>query len=340
MNERYAKILRDIQSGKGLSKADQDFFINYTQKVDTAALEKIKNKEGWTDEDVNTYIGEALKLSSTPENKEKLLELAEKSEKGQLAATITSALNTGLAAFDLTQSNKQIKASDRALRRLRRPSAPAPLTADPKLEQALAEAQQGTFDAYRRLAPAQQQILDSYLSDLDSARTASTGQAGTYGALSQVASTRRGRRGQELVPLLDDVRAREQARYDGLLGMKLGENQAIQNSQAQNYPYDLYQYNNELQMAGDLGATGRSNFRTALTNLGSQVPSAVSDQIVSRRFDNIREQALASGVSEDVADLAVEADRNLLYNDPYSPAYKRNRNRYFEAYGLPNTMVG
>lgn len=311
--EKYLKILRDIRAGKAVNKTDLSYFASFTFDVDTEQIEKLQNATEFKDLDeagVQQALQDSFLLAvQKPEYREEVLNLAEQTAKGKLSEKVGTALNLALAGTDIGTSLSQINTSDRQLRQGTRPAKPSPLTADPQLQQALSDAERGNYDAVRALAPAQLAILDSYLSDLNNAEVASGGQAGTYGALAQTASSRRGRRSLELVPIADNIRRENTQRYDQLLGQKLNENQAIQQSQAQFYPQDLYQYGLDRQAAGQLGAQGRSNLRESIGAGASFLPKIISEISTRKKYRDIYNELQPYG--EDVATLGVNAHRNI-----------------------------
>ena len=307
--KRFFRIVDNITKGKNPSTDDLTFFAQYAPQIDEQMIADFQAQDGSATSDYSGAVEMAKKAYASPEGKAAIIDQAEKAatqaatEKGVSAANIALDL-TGLAA-----SLGQIKAGDRAAATSRRPNRPVGLTADPLLQQQIADAQQGTLDAARRVAPAQQAIMDQYLSDLNQAEVASAGQAGTYGALAQVASQRRGRGAQQLAPIIDDIRAREQGRLDNLTAMKLNENQAIQQSNAQFYPTDMNQYQMEQQAAAQLGSQGRSNLFQSLANFGSDVVPVAANYATKRRFDGIR-QALSSSAPQHVDNvIAAETDK-------------------------------
>lgn len=315
--KRYFRIFDDVMvRGKSdVSSADLQFLAEYTPQIDEQSIAdftKELNSGGLkTDTDFNQAINQVKFLITSPDAKANFLDQAEKlatkssTEKGAQAA------NLALDFAGLAASLGQIKAADKAVTESRRPNRPIGLTPEPLLQQQIADAQQGTFDAARRVAPAQQAIMDQYLSDLNQAGVASAGQAGTYGALAQVASQRRGRGAQALAPIIDDIKAREQGRLDNLTGMKIGENQAIQQSNAQYYPNDLYQYQLEQQAAGQLGSQGRSNLFQSLANFGNDAVPVAANFATKRRFDGIR-QALQGSLEPQQVDSVIAAHQDQL----------------------------
>lgn len=310
-----------------LSKDDYKFFLDFNMD------EESKNKL-FTDPSVSEEERRAIEANwealQNADYKQDLLETAERGEKEDLANKITQGLNVALAGADIATSVGQIQSSKAAAKRLRRPTRPTTLTSEPLLQQAIADAQRGNYDTVRALAPAQREILDQYLADLNTAKSVTGGQAGGYGALAQLASTRRGRRTLELVPMADQIRRQNLQRYDELLGMKLAENQAINQSQAQLYPYDLNQYNQDAIAAGELGQYGRSNLRSSMTALGSFLPQAISDLTVKKRFDDIYNSGLVFG--KDNAKIMADADVDFHRPDLIGSDYLEQLNQVYGTY--------
>ena len=320
--KRYISILNKIRNNEIPSKEEKEFFASYTPDTDSESFRSEIEALGMTGDDASDAIAGATEIGlADPDTKKLYLDHVKKLQKGKIAKQARTAINTALAVGDVITSTQQIRAANRAARRSQRPQRPAPLTEEPLLNQAIQEAAQGNFDIARRLAPAQQVIVDQYLSDMNTARVASTGQAGTFGALGQVASMRRGRGAQQLAAMANEIDITNRARQDQLLGMKLAQNQAIQQSQAQYYPTDLSQYGLDQQVAADLGATGRANLRGAVTNLAQGVPDAIA---------NLRRQKIAAAMSQygpEAEQAATTIDDKVAYtpqpmwNDMSSPKF-------------------
>lgn len=331
--EKYLKILRDIRAGKAPSKDDLKFFSKFTFDVDEKSLNDLRNSPEFKDlppDQVSQMMQDSFLLAvQNPTYRQDILEIAKENTKTDLAQKITQGINIALAGADVVTSAQQIQSGNRASRRLRRPSRPAPLTADPALTQAMAEAGNQTDEVSRALMPAQNAILDSYLADLDTAKSVSGGQAGTYGALGQVASTRRGRRSLELAPIADQITRQGEQRYDQLLAQKLAENQNIQQSQAQNYPYDLYQYGQDAAAAGQLGAVGRQNLRGAVTELAGNIPKIASELAARKRYRDIYNSGSAYGNQN----AKIMADADYRFRNSFDPEYQ---SQFEQFYGLPS----
>jgi hypothetical protein len=310
--DKYLRILQRMRAGKKISKEEIKFFLGYTSDVDETKLNELKKKEfkDLSTEEIQQMIDESGKLLLTdPDNKAKALELAQDAEKGRISDNITTGLNALLTGADIMTSKAQIAESNRLLGNSKRPSRPALPKADPYLDQAIGQAQLGSLDASRAIAPAQLQILDNYLSDINNAKTAATGNAGQFGALAQVASSRRNRAAQDLIPIADQVKAREQARLDNLIGQRIDQNQQNFANQASLYPIDMQQYQWDQNVAGSLGATGRENLRTSVGNLANLVPNTFSKLAANRKYDSLYNQM--SGYGKENAAIAVKAQQDL-----------------------------
>lgn len=336
--EKYLAILRAIHAGRKVSKADLTYFTEFHggDKFDSSTYEKLKTKlssaEGLTsfsDEDWNQYLNEVKnRLTSDPAYREQTLQLAQDAAAGKTASTVQNGLNVLLAGSDILTSLGQVQQSNQRLAQVQRPGRPPVLQRDMMLQQALANAHAGTLDQSTAIAPAQLANLDQFRADLAAATTASTGNAGAYGAYAQVAANRRDRANLGLVPLANDVKRQEQARETQLLGLKLGENQAINQSIAQNYPLDIYQYGLDRQAANELGQIGRYNLRNSMTGFaGSLVP--IAEQASRNRYNDLYNKMLPYG--HDNAQIAAEAGH--MTNNLWSGAPVVNQNDYEQSYG-------
>jgi hypothetical protein len=322
--QKYLKILRDIRAGKVPTKGDLKFFSEFSFDVDQKAIDELKNSPEFKDlssDQVSKAMQDSFLLAvQDPSYRQDILSIAQENTEKDLGQKVTAGINTALAATDVINSARQINQGDRAAQRVRRPSRPSPLTSEPLLNQALSEARDQTGEVSRALAPSQLSILDSYLVDMDNARSVSGGQAGTYGALGQNAVTRRGRRSLELAPIADQIARQGEQRYDQLLAQKLAENSAIQQSQAQYYPYDLQQYSQDAMAAGQLGAAGRQNLRQSLTDLGGFLAQPSANFLTRKRYRDIYNSGMPYGAEN--AKIMADTDYRL-YNDSFDPFYQQ-----------------
>ena len=322
--EKYFAIINKIRGGQQRPSRDElEFFLSFTPEIDETKLKKLtEGGQFATTEDARNAIIEAGRMfQSSPEYKQDLLDLSQSKESGKISQKLADGINLVLGGVDIGNSVAQIRESNKLLK-TRRPSRPTAPGRDQLLQQALRNAQENTFDTERAIAPVRAEIGDQYLNDIQGAKTASTGQAGAYGAYRQLAANRRNRAALQLAPIQDEIRRGQQARYDNLLGMRMDETNSMFRNQASLYPYDLEQYQNEQQAAGHLGATGRSNLRGSLYNAGAQAASTIGNNYAQARYAKLRNQSTAAGMSpEDTEKYIIGADLKL--RDYIDPVYRR-----------------
>lgn len=316
--EKFLRIARAINAGQSVSFEDTKYFNTFkNEKFDSAAYDKATEsinkayEEGKLPkgEDLDSLInGAQQRLTTDPAYRDHMVTLAKQAQAGKLSQETANGINTLLAGTDIMTSLNQINKGNQALSQLRQPARPPILAADQRLASALQDAQQGTFAEPNAIAAARLGNVDALASDNAAARTAAGGQAGAYGAYHQSAVDRYNRANTQLVPMADQIHAREQNRYDQLLGMKLGENQAINQSQSQFYPQDVYQYMQNRNAANSLISTGQSNLRGAMTGLASTIPN-YAVQMSNRRYDDLRNQHAAYG--DQYGDIAAHAQRQV-----------------------------
>lgn len=308
--QRYFEIARRMQSGDVPEGKDIEFFLSFSPKINKASIQKlIDNGDAASTEEVTSALLEAgRQLQSSPGYKDALLKITQDAEKKGIADDLASGINLVLAGSDIAQSLNQIRQSNNAVSRSKRPSRPVVPGRDAALAQALRGSQENVNDAGRALGAAKAEIQDQYQNDIQNAKTASTGQAGAFGSYAQVAADRRNRAALGLGPIQDEIRRGQQARTDALIGARMGETQQMYENNAQFYPNDLQQYNNEQNAAATLGAVGRSNLNNSLYNFGQAVVPTTAELLTQRRYRNLRNKAAAM-YGNDIADTMVKADR-------------------------------
>lgn len=320
---KFIRVSEKIRLGTKISDDDLKFYTGFLgDGVDEARVTEINNeidalkaKGEKIPPDLSAvgYMVIAREAMQSPEYKNQLLSIAENTESKRISQKFADGVNLLLAGSDIAQSINQINESKKGLSNTKRPSRPAVPQRDQYLQQALRQSQEGTFDAERAIAPVNAQIQNQYLTDIANAKTASTGQAGAFGAYAQQAADRRNEASANLAPIQDQIRAREQQRTDNLLGMRANETQQMFQNQASLYPYDLQQYNNDIGMYGNLGATGRANLRDTAYSLGQQLPDMVARTATRRKYD-----ALRNSLGNDAAEIAKksQAYQNKVYGNP------------------------
>jgi hypothetical protein len=330
--DKYLQILRAIHAGRRVSQADLAYFAGYHggDKFNEATFEKLRTKlsteeglKSFTDAEFQQYMDETKnRLTTDPAYREATLALAQKQGTDQSSTNIRNGLNVLLAGSDIATSIGQIQSGRQAQSQALRPNRPPILQRDLQLQQALDSAHAGTLDQSAAIAPAQLANLDQYKSDLANATTASGGQQGAFGAYAQVAANRRNRGNLNLVPLANDIKRQEQQRETQLLGLKLGENQAINQSQGQFYGQDLYQYGLDRQAAAELGQVGRYNLRSSMTGAAGALGN-VAGQLANQRYQDLYNKALAYGPdnAQTMAETAHMTDNHFNDQGLYESAY-------------------
>lgn len=310
--ERYFKIVKRLRAKlyDEISNEDLKFYYSYTPEINQAKINEYIEAQKAASKDPKNFVvdsdltADALvevgrMIQSDPILKEQTLQVAQADEAGKISEKLATGINLVLGGTDIAASINQIRTSNSALRKSRKPGRPAVPQRDLYLQQALRSAEEGTMDAGRALAPVQAQIQDTYLSDIQAAKTASTGQAGAYNANRQLAYNRKNRAALDLAPIQDSIRAREQQRYDNLLGMRQNETQQMFQNQASLYGADLDQYNREQDLKQLVGATGRLNLRDSMYKFGTQVANSIGDYYSNQKYRSLRNQAEAAGLNSD-----------------------------------------
>lgn len=283
------EILAAIRSGNvsGISKEDWQK-VAESLYTNTRKLESGKT-EGKTADELQAELSTlTTALQNSPEGKTAMKDILEQKRSDRFVRKYQPFFNAILSGVDLATSLSQVRRANNASRQLVRPEAPAIPGIDPSINQAISSAQQGTYDTARAVAPAQQGVLDQYLRDVNVAGQIGGGQGATYGALAQTAALRRDSALKGLIPLADQVRAREQGRLDNLIGLRSNLTQQNFQNQIRQYGMNLDQYNQDAAAVGQLGAVGRSNVRQSIGGLVNQMPSVLG-RLYNPSFDKYDE---------------------------------------------------
>lgn len=216
-------------------------------------------------------------------------------------------VRSGLGAVGDLMSRKiskdQIKLSDSQLKKIKRPTAPNTIQPNKLIDKVTNRAEQDRLSASAMLAPAQNQIVDQYFQDLNAAKTASTGQASQFGTLANVAAQRRNRSAERLVPAAIQARQAADDRLASMVPYSLYDDLNQFNSQMGVYEQELGQYNQDMEAAGLLGATGRSN----LLNSNRSLLSSIADL-----GEGIAKYSNTLGFGPEIDDFASTVDQSLV----------------------------
>jgi hypothetical protein len=271
-----------------LSKTERTFWLNLRPDIDEEAFAKYKALSGQGALKPGEFAAFMEQFrQSVVNNKADVLSHMEGLEKTRTNKALTQGINTILAGGDLILAQNQINKFKARERGSRRPGAPSVLQPDPYLAAAKADALQGTYAPSVAERAANAGIQEAYQGDLTNAKIASGGQASQYQANAQAAVSRRGRRSVELAPSINDITMQAKARVDRLAGMSSQENQAINQSRAQNYPYDLQQYQFDQYQLANLGRAGFENRRFGQQELAQNIPG-LADQFITDRYNRYK----------------------------------------------------
>lgn len=262
--DKLKQLALKVQNGEELDDSDRDLFIESLGKLED-------------DPDVQSVFTDFGSEFETLLSDPLLQERQKKLEKeGKIESGVSKGLQVLSAVNDSRIANKQIKQSDAAIAGTAKPGQPSLSLKNPLRKQQIGSALRDIGSIDRYIAPAKQGIADQYTEDMAAAKTASTGQASTFGALSQVASMRRNRGEQALVPLGLEGRAQAQSRLDDLLNAEQIDKYRQFSADQSLYNTNLDQYNLDMESAGNLGAAGRLNKRNAFNSILGSIPSMMS----------------------------------------------------------------
>lgn len=322
LQEKLRKLLNGELSSHNITKEEGEELLKLAS--DESKLEKTRKALNLDSTEELTALFPAL-LQTAGNGESYLARLEGKMKRGELTEKLSVGFNTLLNLTQMGVASKQIAKSNRDLASLQRPSIPTAPTDDPALNQALSEAQRGTFDAGRAVSPVIRQIRNNRLRDEIVARQMGGGQGGLYGALNQASSLRALGAYGELAPLIDNIRAREQSRVDDLLQMRQQSRQ--QNFQNRMSIYDAanQNYNNDAMAAAQLGQAGRENLFGALGGLTDNLAVAGGYlQGKNFRLPNLRKRIAGTSGVKELDDFTNQANTNL--NNQFNPYYYDNPN--------------
>jgi hypothetical protein len=263
---QYRKIIESLQKGNGLTPENISKLVRFQRSNPqfipaadmTAQLQQLQ--QDWMND---------------PKYKDLLDQAQRKQKSDKIAAEVAPFMQAVLAGTDIGTALSQVKSARRAGLGLRRPVRPT-MGRSQELQSAIDDARMRANQVDPNVMNSLKlNNLDSYMADLQNAKTASGGQAGLYGSLAQAAINRRNRANLASAPLAQQMLAQNRARYDSLLGQQQQEQARLNQNSLYQYNVDLGQYNNEAQAIGALESRGRSNTRNALYNMSNLAPNLI-----------------------------------------------------------------
>jgi ribosome-binding factor A len=329
LTSQYRELIATLGKSDGLTPANlaklADFKESNPKFIPAADL----------DAELNSILQARM---NDPKFKEMLNDLQRKQSSDKIAAKVAPMMQAALAGTDITTALNQTRSARRAGLGLRRPIRPNMRTSR-ELQLAIDDARSRTNQVDSNVTNALKlNNLDSYLADLQNAKTASTGQAGIYGSVAQAAINRRNRSNLAMAPVMQQMLQQNRARYDELLGQQLSEQDRMNKLNLGMYGQDMYQYNRESEAIGNLEATGRSNTRNALYNMSNIAPGLIGNLATMRWGRTPVQQEVQPRYTPDTYELGAESKPYLdalqnstvsnLYNDlPAQWNYRPNHDR-------------
>lgn len=231
-------------------------------------------------------------LSSDPEGKAYLESLSadaplralqkEATEAYKKEQSIGTAASTALSVYDLAQASRQKKLAKKALANLPETGSYSGYKRNELLDSQINQALKDISNpnATPQVRAAAQSVIDSYNSNLGTARMASGGQASTYATLAGKAAEDRRRAGIDVGKLAGSTRDQAQNRLAGLTQQRIGEDQFISNQSLNAYTRRLSDRRRAEEAAGSLLRSSNVRRDDALSNLTTQLPVAF------RNFDS------------------------------------------------------
>lgn len=242
----------------------------YNEKIDYLIAE-IESREDDSDlSDIEEGIMSLTDLLANGgfEDKSKT---AEQTKKISDSLTQISSLISGFS--DLRTANKQIREAKSSLRNIEEPTAPSRFKKSELLASQIRDIKQGMTPAEmaNRTAGLRSDINESYLKDINNAKIASTGQAGSYGSYSQAASRQRLRNALALQEQQNSIRANDMASLNSLASLDVQQNRFENASDAGIADFNYRKYLDKSNAAGSLLKTGNLNKRYSRDSLLSSV---------------------------------------------------------------------
>jgi hypothetical protein len=210
---------------------------------------------------LDSFKGDKLKSDKT------------KAALGALSSSLelVSKIGDGLIGKD------QISESKASLDSLETPSKAKPFKRSENLQGAIRDvmSKSTTQGVDSRTAGLRQDILDRYNTDINTAKVASTGQAGSFGSYSQAASNNKLRGAVALNDAKTRLRDLDRNERRNLISQEIAENQAANVSERERARLDYTKYRDAANAAGRGLAAGRVNSRNARVGILNAIPNAV-----------------------------------------------------------------
>lgn len=270
------KIFTKLKANGKLTSEEQNYLYTALKSAASGKIPSGETSEFKSYEDFNKTLSSGMsEVYNSPGVKEFADSIIRNKRSDVFIKRYKPIFNAIQSGIDIGTSISQIKNADKAIKALAKPAVPAVPGLDPALDASIQSIRPDAA-AQRALLPAEALLREQRMADLMQAQQTSGGQAAAYSTLGNIASQRASRAASQLIPLTDQVRAREQARLDNLLGLRANIGQQNFVNAAGLYRTSLDQYNTELGAAGALGQAGRLNLRNTMASFPENFIGAAS----------------------------------------------------------------
>lgn len=314
VNGELRRIRQKYESDGQLNDRELSRLMTYLSTIDQTEKEPVAEIEEFTQQ-----------LAQDPEMQDRIELLRQDPANAAMAQKISQGLDAIQNIAGIGIATGQIKRSEGALSKLKKPRGPKPFQRSEELQSALDEVRQGFRDPASTgvLSPLRQAIQEAYSAGIQQAQTSSTGQAGSFGAQAQSLYNQRLQNALEQVPYLEDVRSRYGNMYQGLLGQQQREEQVSSLNELRRYDREYDDYTREAQEAATLGQAGRQNLYQSISGLKPFLAQSLSG--LGRQVQGIGNDRQRTGIDdidlfEDEIDQSLEVKSNPnLYGFPAEP---------------------
>lgn len=275
-NKKVKEILKTAKKYLSILKGD----LSKTDDKDEQAT--FEGKILKLEETINQYNDDLNEESLSDLNGELMSQaedyfslLKSKGAKDTEKKEINTILNSIKAFSDIKTAKEQISSSEASINSLEEPSAPSRFKKSEELRGAIDRAvnKGSAVSLNARTAGLEREILDNYNRDLNSAKIASTGQAGAYGAYSQAASNRKLKGALAVQDAKLRLRDLDNKNLNYLISQDINQNKAYADSDLRVSDFNYRKYKDEAFEAGRALASGKKNLRTGVSEALDAIPS-------------------------------------------------------------------
>jgi len=294
--EEYEALMKD--GAEGLSDSEIQQAVDYLNNLDGGDIstkiwkDSLALFNGKTGDEI-----EAFDPSSIYAMADKNPRLRNYARRQQIARGIEGGIETLKNLSNLSVGYRQKEKARELEAELQEPSSPSVTPKSVELEEATSSARRDLSAPIRDIDPILQQNIQNLRGNLGAAKTASTGQAGIYGSLSQNAFNQAQRANNALIPAIQNIRRQQKAEYNKLISAGISEDDMRFKQSMQKYDIANDNYIKEAQAVGALGAQANQNIYAGQNQLFNQMGSYV-DPLINNNLFNQQTTKPVEGTSE------------------------------------------